>query len=37
MIILVKLFSLALNSTEKGHELANEILQKDIDNFKKHD
>lgn len=32
---LVKLFSLALNSTEKGHELANEILQKDIDNLKK--
>ena len=33
--ILVKLFSLALNSTEKGHEEANIILQKDIDNLKK--
>ena len=36
---LVKLFSLALNSTEAGHKIANEILQKDIDtlknNFKK--
>ena len=32
---LVKLFSLALNSTEKSHEEANEILQKDIDNLKK--
>ena len=31
---LVKLFSLALNSTEKGHALANEILQKDIDRLK---
>jgi len=31
----VKLFSLALNSTEKGHEEANIILQKDIDNLKK--
>jgi len=31
---LVKLFSLALNSSEKGHELANEILQKDIDRLK---
>lgn len=31
---LVKLFSLALNSSEKGHELANEILQKDIDDVK---
>jgi hypothetical protein len=30
---LVKLFSLALNATEKGHAEANEILQKDIDNF----
>lgn len=33
--ILVKLFSLALNSTEDGHKLANEILQKDIDKLKK--
>lgn len=32
---LVKLFSLALNSTEDGHKLANEILQKDIDKLKK--
>jgi len=32
---LVKLFSLALNSTEQGHKLANEILQKDIDKLKK--
>lgn len=31
---LVKLFSLALNSSEKGHKLANEILQKDIDKLK---
>jgi hypothetical protein len=31
---LVKLFSLALNSTEKGHAQANDILQKDIDNLK---
>lgn len=31
---LVKLFSLALNATEKGHAEANEILQKDIDNLK---
>jgi hypothetical protein len=31
---LVKLFSLALNATEKGHAEANEILQKDIDTFK---
>lgn len=31
---LVKLFSLALNSSEKGHILANEILQKDIDRLK---
>lgn len=28
---LVKLFSLALNSTARGHQQANEILQKDID------
>ena len=32
---LVKLFSLALNSSEHGHKLANEILQKDIDKLKK--
>ncbi len=31
---LVKLFSLALNSSEKGHKLANDILQKDIDHLK---
>lgn len=31
---LVKLFSLALNSSEEGHKLANEILQKDIDRLK---
>lgn len=31
---LVKLFSLALNSSEQGHTLANEILQKDIDRLK---
>lgn len=31
---LVRLFSLALNSTEKGHAEANNILQKDIDNLK---
>lgn len=31
---LVKLFSLALNSSEQGHKLANEILQKDIDRLK---
>lgn len=30
---LVKLFRLALNSTENGHKLANDILQKDIDNL----
>lgn len=33
--ILVKLFSLALNSTEKSHKEANIILQKDIDRLKK--
>lgn len=33
-ITLVKLFSLALNSTEKGHEKANIVLQKDIDSLK---
>ncbi|MCX6723890.1 MAG: hypothetical protein NT155_01795 [Candidatus Staskawiczbacteria bacterium] len=32
--ILVRLFSLALNSTEEGHKLASEILQKDIDKLK---
>lgn len=32
---LVKLFSLALNSTEKSHEEANVLLQKDIDELKK--
>ena len=32
---LVKLFSLALNSSEHGHKAANEILQKDIDRLKK--
>ncbi|KKT24480.1 MAG: SspI [Parcubacteria group bacterium GW2011_GWA2_43_9b] len=31
---LVKLFGLALNSSEQGHKLANEILQKDIDRLK---
>lgn len=31
---LVKLFSLALNSSERGHTLANQILQKDIDRLK---
>lgn len=31
---LVRLFSLALNSSEHGHKLANEILQKDIDRLK---
>jgi len=34
-LTLVKLFSLALNSTEQGHKLANDILQKDIDRLKK--
>ena len=33
-LTLVKLFSLALNSTEKSHKEANEILQKDIDRLK---
>ncbi|MFH1890220.1 MAG: hypothetical protein ABIJ91_01475 [Candidatus Kuenenbacteria bacterium] len=32
---LVKLFSLALNSSEQGHKGANKILQKDIDRLKK--
>ena len=31
---LVKLFGLALNSSELGHKLANDILQKDIDHLK---
>ena len=31
---LVKLFGLALNSSEQGHKLANDILQKDIDYLK---
>ncbi len=31
---LVKLFSLALNSSKQSHETANEILQKDIDRLK---
>lgn len=34
-LTLVKLFSLALNSSEQGHKEANEILQKDIDRLKK--
>lgn len=34
-LTLVKLFSLALNSTEQGHKLANDILQKDIDRLNK--
>ena len=34
-LTLVKLFSLALNSSEEGHKLANEILLKDIENLKK--
>ena len=33
-LALVKLFRLALNSSEQGHRLANEILQKDIDRLK---
>lgn len=33
-LTLVKLFSLALNSSEKGHQIANDILQKDIDHLK---
>lgn len=33
-LTLVKLFSLALNSSEQGHKVANEILQKDIDRLK---
>jgi hypothetical protein len=34
-LTLVKLFGLALNSSEEGHKIANEILQKDIDRLKK--
>jgi len=34
-LTLVKLFSLALNSSEKGHLSANEILQSDIDRLKR--
>lgn len=34
-LALVKLFSLALNSTERGHNEANIILQNDIDRLKK--
>ncbi|MDD5098243.1 MAG: hypothetical protein PHD31_00795 [Candidatus Pacebacteria bacterium] len=33
-ITLVRLFRLALNSSEQGHKVANEILQKDIDRLK---
>lgn len=33
-LTLVKLFSLALNSSEQGHKLANVVLQKDIDRLK---
>lgn len=33
-LTLVKLFSLALNSSETGHKIVNEILQKDIDRLK---
>ncbi len=33
-LTLVRLFSLALNSTEESHKQANEILQKDIDRLK---
>lgn len=33
-LTLVKLFSLALNSTEKSHKEANKVLQKDIDKLK---
>jgi len=32
---LVRLFCLALNATEKGHEMANDILQNDINRFKR--
>ena len=33
-LTLVRLFSLALNSSEDGHKAANIILQKDIDRLK---
>jgi hypothetical protein len=33
-LTLVKLFSLALNSSEQGHKIANDVLQKDIDRLK---
>lgn len=33
-LTLVKLFSLALNSSEQGHKSANKLLQKDIDRLK---
>jgi len=33
-LTLVKLFSLALNSSEQGHKIANNVLQKDIDRLK---
>lgn len=36
-LTLVKLFGLALNSTEESHKLANEILQKDIDRIKQYE
>ena len=36
-LTLVKLFSLALNSSERGHEIANDVLQKDIDRLKTYD
>ena len=34
-LTLVKLFGLALNSSEQGHKLANDILQKDIERLRK--
>ena len=34
-LTLVKLFGLALSSSEQGHKVANDILQKDIDRLKK--
>ena len=34
-LTLVRLFSLALNSTEESHKEANIVLQKDIDKLKK--
>ena len=33
---LVKLFKLALNSSESGHKIANTILQRDINDVKSH-